>query len=122
MAKVYGIQEPPPFYSRQSGKAVEKDLSSAHRYGAVTFLLNRTDRISATPGQCKRKIEKALENYEQGDYLFFPGGDFTGLILAGAVLRSMGFKEVLWLKWEKERDTQGKPLSGGFYTPITLPI
>lgn len=123
MSKVFGVHEPPPYKDyKRDGALVEKDLSSAQRYGQLMFLLNRADRPSTMPGPCLRKIQQGLKDFTPEDYLFFPGGDHVGLMLTGTVLRDMGFREVQWLKWEKERDTQGKLMPGGFYVPIKITL
>jgi len=117
---VYGIQEPPPFYNRKTGNHGEKDLSSAQRYGKVVFLLTRQDKPATLPGPCHRKLAQGLKNFRPDDFLFFPGGDFLALLQTGGILRDMGFRKVQYLKWEKERDTDGKQKDGGFYMPVEV--
>ena len=101
---------------------MEKDLSSANRYGAVKFLLDSKDHASVMPGQVRHKLAKALQDFRPEDYIFHPGGDNIAVLMAGSILRDLGFREVQWLKWDKERGTDGKPLPGGFYSPVKLPL
>jgi len=122
MSVVFGIQEPRPFFDRVTGVNQTRDFSSANRYGPIKFLLNVKDSPSDAPGPCTNKIITGLREYTEGDYLMFSGGDPIGLWLACAALNALGFRESQFLKWDRERDTTGKVVSGsGFYTPVTLP-
>lgn len=122
MPTVYAIQEPPPYIDRATGTKVEKDLSSAQRYGAIKFILDSRDRVGTMPGQARHKLAKGLQDFKPDDYLVHPGGDYLSLIIVGSILRDLGFREVQWLRWEKERGTNGERLAGGFYTPVTIPL
>ncbi len=120
-SQVYMAQQPPPIY--REGKALHKDLSSAQRYGTIRVLLESDDQPSLLPGPSIRQIRSLLKSFDPAkDYLCYAGGDAMALALAMVVLRDMGFREVSILRYERERDTEGRRTRGGYYVPVKVPL
>jgi len=120
-AVVYLIQEPPAMV--RNGVRLQKDLSSAQRYGVIKPILGHRDQASLTPGQCLFTLSKALRWFNpERDYICHAGGDPMAIGLALVALSINGFKEVTNLRWERERDTEGKRKPGGFYVPVKIPL
>lgn len=109
---VYVIQEPGP----------NRDFSSAQRYGTLSFVLQRGDRPSYLPGPVYAKLRKALKDFTDQDYVIWAGGDPMASILAGMVLRDLPLREVNFLRWERERDSNGKKTGCGYYVPGVLKL
>lgn len=121
---VYCIQEPIPFRDKRTGQVKTKDLSSASRYGDIRFLLDQNDRPSLAPTPSLLKIKKGLRSFRPGeDFLVNAGGDWVGMLLLGAALRDLNTREIVFLRWEKERDLQGRKEPGvGFYVPMNIKL
>lgn len=118
---VYIAQEPTPFL--QNGVPKYKDLSSAQRYGRIVYLLDQTDMPSQDPWYARNKMFAALDSFDpKNDFLTVVGGDPISLALAMAVLGAMGHEEISYLRWDRERTPDGERTSGGFYTPVLVPL
>lgn len=111
---VYVVQEP----------AAGRDFSSAQRYGKLVSVLTSREHASLTPGPALHKMSKCLRDFNpHKDYICFPGGDPMALALAMLALRDMGFKEVQFLRWERERSIDGERKPGsGFYINVSVPL
>lgn len=114
MPKVFVIQ--PPYR--------DKDLSSAHRYGAIHFIFDDARfQPSVRPGVARSQINKALDNFDpKEDYLLFLGGDWVGAMMVGQSLEArFPGQDIRILRWERERSTDGDRLPGaGFYVPSII--
>jgi hypothetical protein len=101
-----------------------KDLSSAQRYGVIEYIFD-DPRFQAgeQPGVAQEKIRKALQDFDPDtDYVLFLGGDPIGAILLGQQLSTVHRgKTIKALRWERERDINGKRLIGvGYYVPTIM--
>jgi hypothetical protein len=116
---VYVVQDPPPFY--RDGVQVSKDLSSAQRYGVLKPILSSRENASLMPGPVMQKFMRELNNFNPiRDYIAFCGGDPLGLSLALLALRELSIREVNFLRWERERSTEGSRTNSGFYVPTPI--
>lgn len=121
MTRVFGIQEPRPIFDRSSGQSIARDFSSAQRYGRVDFILDQKDSPSNAPSPCLMKLVRGFRDFTQEDYILYAGGDPLGLFLASSALNHYGFKDIQFLRWDRERARDGsKPRGVGFYVPITV--
>ncbi len=117
---VYLVQHPPAMM--RNGVPIEKDLSSAQRYGKVLHILGPRDQASLAPGPCLFKIKKTLRDFNpETDFLCYAGGDPHTLLLVGFALRDLNIRDARFLRWERERDTEGRRKPGGFYVPVGMP-
>lgn len=110
--KVFLIQSP----------SNSNDFSSAVRYGTIMPVLSNGDMPSILPGPCLKKVRESLEDMQETDYLLWAGGDPFALILAGIVVAEKGFKNLKYLRWEKEKLLDGSRSKNGFYIPIEMTI
>lgn len=114
---VYVIQIPPPFTTRD-GKTIQKDLSSAQRYGAINVLLGEKDQPSLTPGPCLHKITRRLKDFDsERDFICYAGGDAMAVGLVTAALQAHGIREFTYLRWERNSQSDGP---SGFYVPVEV--
>jgi hypothetical protein len=114
MAIAYCVQKP---------RGKQHDLSSANRFGRVVTILDEADNPSLNPAGCLHKINRALKEFSPDDIIFMAGGDFLSLALALCALKDLGFKEVNYLRWERERDIDGTRKHGvGYYVQEPLPL
>lgn len=102
LPNVWLLQQPP----------IERDMSSAARYGVIRPILEANKRASILPGPCLNDIRLKLKDFKDGDYVFFAGGDSNVLLLAGIVLAEKGAKHVRLMRWQKGKDGEG-----GTYIP-----
>lgn len=112
MSTVYLIQE--------TTKSL--DLSSANRYGKLETIFASNESPSITPGAGLVKAEKYARLIDPvKDYLLWIGGDPMSLFLMGVALqRQKNIFTFQWLRWERERDTEGNRLRTGFYCPVKM--
>jgi hypothetical protein len=105
----------------QAPRGKSHDLSSANRYGNIVTILSATDNPSLNPGACMHKMNKALKDFGPDDVIFMAGGDYLSLAFGLLILYQQGFKEVKYLRWERERDIEGNRKVGhGFYVQDIL--
>lgn len=122
-AIVFIVQEPP--VSRGPTGPAVRDMSSAQRYGRLQTILDSTDNpASYAPGPCLNKLSRELRAFAAArDYLCFAGGDSMALALAMLALRDHGHDKIMYLRWERERDTSGVRKPGaGFYVAANIPL
>lgn len=113
----------PTAYCVQKPRGKTHDLSSANRFGNVVTILEAYDNPSLNPAGCLHKINRALKDFGPDDMVFMAGGDFLSLALALCVLKDLGFKNVNYLRWERERDIDGTRKVGvGYYVQEPLPL
>ena len=114
--------EPVVFLTHETDS--DRDLSSAQRYGKLRPLLNRSDKPGKTPGPCLWKIMKALrDEYDSArDYICIPGGDPVAGLLTGMALATLRIDEVKMLRYERERDLEGRRKPVGFYVPVSCKL
>lgn len=98
-----------------------RDYSSANRFGAIHFLLEKNDSVLQTPGPIYFKLKRVLAQFKPDDYLVFAGGDPWAVGMVFAILRDYNFKEVNVLRWNRNRQLDGTIVSG-FYTPVKIKI
>lgn len=102
----------------------DKDLSSAHRYGAIKFLIEDSRlQSSARPGVAQNVLDKGLQDFDPDkDYILHLGGDWAAVMIVGLMLRDkFPGRDIKILRWERERDLEGNRVEGfGFYTPSTI--
>lgn len=110
---VYLLQEP----------TRDRDLSSAAQYGKIIPVISNQERPSENPIKALNKIASLLSEYNASkDYLCFAGGDPLVMFLSGVALFAMGFEDVTFLIWERERSESGQRSSKGFYIPKNFSI
>jgi hypothetical protein len=109
MNTVYVIQEPHE----------NRDFSSAKEYGKLQFILSAGENPSLYPAKAIGILRTALKNFSGSDYIVWAGGDPMSPILAGIVLGQLGFKEINFLKWDRQR-REGVRTGSGFYVPARL--
>ena len=100
------------------------DLSSAERLGPLAFILGGRASPSLTPGIAARKVFAALEVFSPAeDALMAVGGDPLGILLVGQGLAYWRHDEspITWLRWDRDRDLDGRRLTTGRYVPIVIP-
>ena len=113
----------PTAFCIQAPRGKSRDLSSANRFGDVETILGAKDNPMLSPGPVLHKLKQALRNFTPDDMIFAAGGDHLSLGLALCVLKDMGFKEVQYLRWERERDINGQRKRGvGYYVKAPLPL
>ncbi len=119
---VYIVQDPPPMWVR--GKPITRDMSSAHRYGNMTFVLGQDDQPSVTPGPCLNRFRKVLKDFRpEHDFICFAGGDPMALALAFLALKEDNHPELQFLQYNRARDLDGERKKGtGYYVPVTVPL
>lgn len=112
----------PKVWLLQESWSQNADLSSAHRYGTVIPILGSQDHPGRSPGPSLFKLKKALEDYHPDDYIAYALADPAAVFLAGMVMAKEGLlkETVQWLRWERERATDGARTSGGYYTPTPI--
>lgn len=104
---VYLLQEP----------TSDKDLSSAAKYGRIVPILEQGDKPSKNTVYAIEKLAESLKYYDQScDAICFAGGDPIVQFLAGVVLERLGFDEITYLVWNRER-IDGQRTGSGFYLP-----
>lgn len=101
-----------------------KDLSSAMRYGRIDYVFSDPAfQPSLEPGTAIRDIDESLKNFRpEEDFVLFLGGDPVGAIMLGHRLATrFPGTNIRTLRWERERDTNGRPTPGaGFYVPAMI--
>lgn len=119
-------QREPIVWLIQESWTVNTDLSSAQRYGKIETILSSADVASLAPGPCLFKIRQAFKRYRPGDYICYALADPAAILLVGLVLAEQGLERepIQWLRWERERTTDGKRVPGGvgFYVPTIIDI
>lgn len=119
-AVVYIVQEPP--VSHRDGVQISKDLTSAQRYGIIKCILTQQEIASRAPGPYYNKMLRELQDFNPDrDYICFAGGDPVALSLAVLALRNLNFREVKFLRWERDRPVNGDR-TAGYYIPQILPL
>jgi hypothetical protein len=109
---VYLLQEP----------TSDKDLSSAARQGRIVPIMSSNDRPSQNVGATIDKLASHLKYYDPTtDAICFAGGDPIIQFLAGVVLERLGFDEVVFLAWNRER-IDGQKTGAGFYMPKRISL
>ena len=99
----------------------DRDLSSANRYGAIHFVISSRNTPSLMPGPAMLEARQNLCDFDPAkDYLSWSGGDPLAMLLVGAVLAENGVRDVKFLRYDRDRGTDGRRTGGGFYTPITV--
>lgn len=106
---VWKLQEPPP--------PARRDYNSALEFGDICEVLTPYEHPSKTPEYCLLKMHTEFQEFQEGDYLLFGGGDPLTPLFAGIVLANLGFSEFNWLKWDRN---QQEP--GGYYTPVRIDL
>lgn len=110
---VYLLQDP----------AVEKDLSSAAKYGRIAVVLGAQDKPSVNVANAMALIRSNIEHYDsENDYLCYAGGDPLVLLLTGIELERRGISEITYLIWNRSRDKDGNRNGAGFYLPKKIRI
>ena len=111
---VYVIQAP----HRQLGV----DLTSAHEFGRVEFILPAFEQPSLEPEKAMHELRRVFDKLTPNDYITSIGGDHAGIFLAGAVLNEIADDPVHWLRWERKRYDPKNPKSNqtGFYVPVKI--
>jgi len=95
------------------------DLASAEALGPLTPLIGSRTVPSLQPGMSFRKIFSGIEPLGPHDALFATGGDPLGVFMAGMALMETGYDGPLnWLRWERDRDPDGRRLATGRYVPL----
>jgi hypothetical protein len=123
LARVFLIQPPT---ANKSGWV--PDLSSATRYGAIVNVLGPEDQPSLSPGPCLRKIRYRLKDFTEDDYILFAGGDPAAMLLVGVALRDgitinrFAPRSIKLLRWERERDQDGRRTKMGAYLPTEVAL
>jgi len=113
----------PVAFCVQTPRGKHRDFSSANHFGRVEMILNETDNPSLNPAACLHKLNKALRNFGPDDMIFAAGGDHLSLGLAMCVLKDLGYSEVQYLRWDRERDFKGNRQAGvGYYVKEPLPL
>ncbi len=106
----------------QESWASNVDVSSALKYGKIEYILSVQDRPGQFPETCLRKIDDALNRYQEGDYFATTLADPAGPLLLGIALADSGFDAIKWLRWERAApDAGGHRSGGGFYLPTEVP-
>lgn len=109
---VYLLQEP----------TSDKDLSSAAKQGRIVPIISNTEKPSQNIAATIDKLASSLKHYDPGcDALCFAGGDPIVQFLAGVVLERLGFDEVTFLLWNRER-IDGQKTGSGFYMPKKISL
>ena len=117
------MEHEPKVWLLQESWSPKVDLSSANRYGAVHPILSTADQPSVAPGPSLFKLKQALRGgYHPNDYIVYALSDPATAFLAGMVFAREGLMKepINWLRWERERDTSGQKMSGGFYVPTQI--
>lgn len=79
-----------------------KDFSAVEEHGALEPILDENEHPSAFLTHCYNKIKDKLSGFDEDhDCILSCGGDPLVLILAGVVLRDLGYKEFNWMRWNK---------------------
>lgn len=107
---VYVIQQP----------SQSRDFKSAGQYGRLEFLLGAEERVGLLPAKAIQILRRKLRSFTKNDYIVWAGGDPIAPVLAGIVLGEMGFTEINFLRWERERDNSGQRSGLGYYIPGKL--
>lgn len=110
---VYLIQEP-------TTDRIPRDLSSANRYGKIVSVLSAEHKPSLLPGPSLHEMRRVMKNFHPDDYILWIGGDPMGPLLAGYVMNELGYRSCKFLRWERERDLDGRRTGTGFYMPGTV--
>ncbi len=112
----------PKVWLLQESWSQNADLSSAQRYGTVMPILSADDHPGRMPGPAIFKIRKALKGYHPDDYVAYGLADPAAPFLAGMVFarENLLHQPVNWLRWERNRDTEGERTKSGFYTPTPI--
>ena len=107
---VYVIQAP----------SQSRDFSSALKYGKLIFLLENHEKVSMLPVKAIGLLRRKLRNFSKEDFIVWSGGDPLAPILAGIVLGEYAFKEVNYLRWERNKLDNGLRANTGYYIPGKL--
>ena len=107
---VYVIQEP----------SSSRDFSSALKYGRLEFILSPHEKVGMLPARSLSFLRTKLKNFKNDDYVVWAGGDPFAPILAGLVLGEMAFKEINYLRWERDKTKEGVRGTTGYYIPGKL--
>lgn len=121
MPRVYVAQESMT-RDRETGQWVPRDLSSAHRYGTIHYVLTQRDQPSLAPGPTLNKAQSMLRDFKPDDYILSCGGDPAALAIVTTALKELGFRRVNYLRWDKEIGLDGRRTGSGFYTPTIMPL
>lgn len=107
--RVFLLQSPP----------LSRDISSASKYGTVMPIFTSEETPSATPLAGQQRLLDALTDFNPDlDYVCFAGGDPYVPFLAAAVLWQLGHDSVSMLRWDRQRDADGRRTGGGGYVPV----
>ena len=98
---VYVIQEP-----------AGKNIISAQEYGTIKIILPASSQVVFNSIPTMRKIYRALENFNDDDYLLLLG-DPVAIGIAAAIASRNNFGRVNMLKWDKQEFR---------YIPVTVDI
>jgi hypothetical protein len=116
----------PPQVLAPQPSIAKKDVSSAHRYGSINYIFaDPTYQPSQEPGRAMRYVRQAAMDFDPDhDHVLFLGGDPVGAVMLGAALaQAHPGRRLRMLRWERERDTQGRRIPGaGFYVPTDIPL
>lgn len=98
------------------------DLSSAQRYGTIVPVLSGKDNPGQAPGPALFKLKHALRDYQPQDFVAYALADPAAAFLAGMVFarEDLMREPVNWLRWDRERSTDGERQRGGFYVPSLI--
>lgn len=109
---VWRLQEP--------SKSVVRDYISCRGYGEMKTVLAFEDWPSNNPEACVRKMEEAFQEFEDGDFILWAGGDPITPFLASIALVNIGVSKANWLRWDRRRNQDGTKSDAGYYVPILL--
>lgn len=99
-----------------------RDLSSAHDFGAIRYLLPAGIQPSLDPDRAMAEIREKLTGFKEGDFITSTGGDLAGVFMAGLILPDIyRGVNVNWLRWERAREEDGRRRRG-FYVPSTIDL
>jgi hypothetical protein len=114
---VFVVQMPKP-----GPRGYVYDISPALQFGQPIYVFDAQDQPGLTPVPSMFHALKVLKDFGDDDYLLWAGGDPAGLAIAALAAGRANKGRFKFLRWERERDNEGKRNGRGFYIPIVLSL
>lgn len=116
MSKVFLIQA--PTLNRRTGAT--PDVRGLTKFGELRVLVDSSESAEFESELIISRIKTRLKGYEDGDYIAHAGGSALAVFVVGMILRSMGFTEFQWLRYERGTVDGRRTHEGSHYLPIQV--
>lgn len=119
-SRVFITQRPKP-----KANGFMPDLTPATEFGEIVYVFDSNDYVFASPEISMERAKQVLDDFDpDNDHLLYPMTGDPAAVYIIAMIMGYWFsdKNISWLRWDRNVDSNGKRVKSGAYVPINIPL